>query len=115
MPVTSFVALLTVWTLALLIPGPDFLAVSHASVARSRRDAVFVGLGVAAAMAVWVTTSLVGLTVLLVKCQPLFQAVRLAGAAYLAWLAFQLLRSAVGRTVRGAAEAGAGVKPRGAW
>lgn len=112
MPIASFAALLTVWTLALLIPGPDFLAVSHASVARSRRDAVFVGLGVAAAMAVWATTSLVGLTVLLLKCQPLFQAVRLAGAAYLAWLAFQLLRSAVRRTAHGGPAVGTGAKPR---
>lgn len=114
MSVASFAALLTVWTLALLIPGPDFLAVSHASVARSRRDAVFVGLGVASAMAVWATTSLVGLTVLLVRFQPVFEAVRLAGAAYLAWLAFQLLRSAVRRTVPGAEAAGGGAKPRGA-
>lgn len=103
MPVTSFAALLTVWTLALMIPGPDFLAVSHASVARSRRDAVFVGLGVAAAMAVWATTSLVGLTVLLVRFQPVFEAVRFAGAAYLLWLAYQLLRSAARRTLHGPA------------
>ncbi|MBS2538455.1 LysE family transporter [Catenulispora sp. NF23] len=114
MPVASLAALLTVWTLALLIPGPDFLAVSHASVARSRRDAVFVGLGVAAAMAVWATTSLIGLTVLLVKCQPLFEAVRLAGAAYLLWLAFQLLRSAARRTTSGPATAGPRIRPRGA-
>lgn len=114
MPVTSFAALLTVWTLALLIPGPDFLAVSHASVARSRRDAVFVGLGVAAAMAVWATTSLVGLTVLLVRFQPVFEAVRVAGAAYLLWLAFQLLRSAARRKVHGPAAGSAGVRPRGA-
>jgi RhtB (resistance to homoserine/threonine) family protein len=114
MPLASLAALLTVWTLALLIPGPDFLAVSHASVARSRRDAVFVGLGVAAAMAVWATTSLVGLTVLLVRFQPVFEAVRLAGAAYLAWLAFQLLRSAARRKVHGASAAGPAAKPRGA-
>ena len=114
MPIASFAALLTVWTLALLIPGPDFLAVSHASVARSRRDAVFVGLGVAAAMAVWATTSLVGLTVLLLKCQPLFQAIRLAGAAYLAWLAFQLLRSAVRRPAHGGPAVSAGAEPSSA-
>lgn len=114
MPVASFAALLTVWTLALLIPGPDFLAVSHASVARSRRDAVFVGLGVAAAMAVWATTSLVGLTVLLVRFQPLFEAVRVAGAAYLLWLAFQLLRSAARRRAHGPTAGAAGVRPRGA-
>jgi threonine efflux protein len=75
---------------------------------------VFVGLGVASAMAVWATTSLVGLTVLLVRFQPVFEAVRLAGAAYLAWLAFQLLRSAARRTLSGTAAVGAGVKPRGA-
>ena len=112
MPVASFIALLTVWTLALMIPGPDFLAVSHASVARSRRDAVFVGFGVAAAMAVWATTSLVGLTVLLVRFQPVFEAVRVAGAAYLLWLAFQLLRSAA-RRQHGLATASAGSTPRG--
>jgi RhtB (resistance to homoserine/threonine) family protein len=114
MPIASLAALLTVWTLALLIPGPDFLAVSHASVARSRRDAVFVGLGVAAAMAVWATTSLVGLTVLLVKFQPVFEAVRLVGAAYLLWLAFQLLRSAARRRVHGAAAATPATKARSA-
>jgi RhtB (resistance to homoserine/threonine) family protein len=114
MPVASFAALLTVWTLALMIPGPDFLAVSHASVARSRRDAVMVGLGVAAAMAVWATTSLVGLTVLLVRCQPVFEAVRFAGAAYLLWLAFQLLRSAARRTLHGPAAGPASPRARSA-
>ena len=103
---------MTVWTLALMIPGPDFLAVSHASVARSRRDAVFVGLGVASAMAVWVTTALVGLTVLLVRFQPVFEAVRLAGAAYLAWLAFQLLRSATRRVAHGDGAGAGTVRPR---
>lgn len=114
MPVASFAALLTVWTLALMIPGPDFLAVSHASVARSRRDAVFVGLGVASAMAVWATTSLVGLTVLLVRFQPVFEAVRFAGAAYLLWLAFQLLRSAARRSLHGPAAGAASPRARGA-
>lgn len=114
MPVASFAALLTVWTLALMIPGPDFLAVSHASVARSRRDAVFVGLGVASAMAVWATTSLVGLTVLLVRFQPVFEAVRFAGAAYLLWLAFQLLRSAARRTLHGPASGATSPRTRGA-
>ena len=112
MPLASLAALLTVWTLALLIPGPDFLAVSHASVARSRRDALFVGLGVAAAMAVWATTSLVGLTVLLVRFQPVFEAVRVAGAAYLLWLAFQLLRSAARRKAHGLPAGTGGIRPR---
>lgn len=114
MPIASFAALLTVWTLALLIPGPDFLAVSHASVARSRRDALSVGLGVASAMAVWAVTSLVGLTVLLVRFQPAFEAVRVAGAAYLLWLAFHLLRSAARRQAHGLAAGTAGIRSRSA-
>jgi len=58
------------------------------------------------------TTSLVGLTVLLVRFQPVFEAVRVAGAAYLLWLAFQLLRSAARRKVHGSAAGTASVRPR---
>lgn len=98
MPASSLAALAAVWILALMSPGPDFLAVSHASVARGRRDAILVGLGVSAALAVWVTAGLVGLTMLLVRVQPVYEAVKLAGAAYLGFLAFLLIRSARHRT-----------------
>jgi len=108
MPIAALSALAAVWFLALLSPGPDFLAVTHASMARSRRDAVLVGLGVTAALAVWITASLVGLTVVLVRVQPVYEAVKLAGAVYLAYLAVLLLRSARRRDEAATAEAAAG-------
>ena len=56
-------ALLGVWTLAVISPGPDFVATSRYAIARSRRDGVLVGLGVTCGIAVWVTLSLAGLGV----------------------------------------------------
>ncbi|MFC5907646.1 LysE family transporter [Streptacidiphilus monticola] len=93
MTLASLATLLAVWAVALASPGPDFVAVTHAAVARSRRDGVLVGLGVTSAIGVWVFASLAGLTVVLTRVQPLYEAVRLAGAVYLAYLSVRILRS----------------------
>ncbi|MER6082988.1 LysE family transporter [Streptomyces sp. NPDC001833] len=87
------IALLIVWLLALASPGPDFLAVTHAAMARSRRDAKWVGLGVTSANALWIFGSLAGVTVLLTRVQVVYETIRIAGALYLLYLSFQMLRS----------------------
>ncbi|MEW1775527.1 LysE family transporter [Streptomyces sp. NPDC086777] len=93
MPWSSLIALLTVWLLALASPGPDFLAVTHAAMARSRRDAKWVGLGVTSANTLWIFGSLAGVTVLLTRVQVVYETIRIAGALYLLYLSFQMLRS----------------------
>nr|WP_162468002.1 LysE family transporter [Streptomyces adustus] len=87
------IALLAVWLLALASPGPDFLAVTHSAMARSRRDAMWVGLGVTTANALWIFSSLAGVTVLLTRVQVVYDTIRIAGALYLLYLSFQMLRS----------------------
>jgi threonine efflux protein len=90
----QLLALLGVWALAVITPGPDFLATSRYAVARSRRDGVLVGLGVAAGIAVWVTLSLAGLSFVMARANGLLTALRLLGALYLIWLGAQALWSA---------------------
>jgi threonine efflux protein len=101
-------ALLGVWALAVITPGPDFVATSRYAVARSRRDGVLVGLGVAAGIAIWVTLSLAGLGLVMAQASGPLAVLRLLGALYLIWLGAHALwsaarprREAVGAAING--------------
>ena len=87
-------ALLGVWLLAVITPGPDFVATSRYAVARSRRDGVLVGMGVACGIAIWVTLSLAGLGFAMVYLRGPLTILRLLGALYLIWLGGLALWSA---------------------
>jgi threonine/homoserine/homoserine lactone efflux protein len=54
-------------------------------------------LGVSAGQALWALASAVGVAALLAASEPVFLALRLAGAAYLVWLGVQALVSALRR------------------
>ncbi len=80
-----------VWAVVLISPGPDVLATARYATARSRRDGVLVGLGVTSAIGAWAAASMFGLSVLLARLGWLYDTVRLAGAAYLAYLGVRML------------------------
>lgn len=76
--------------LACASPGPDFVAVtSHAL--HDRRSGVFVGLGIACAVTVWAAVAILGFGLLIKEMFWLYEAIRMAGAAYLAYLGARLL------------------------
>src|SRR5436190_2489125 len=79
--------------LAVASPGPDFAIVVRQSLAHGRRVAIWTSVGVGSAIFFHIGYSLLGLG-LLIRSSPLwFDAVRYAGAAYLAWLGVQALRA----------------------
>src|ERR1700760_4490785 len=61
------------------------------SLLRGRRGAAMTAVGVFSGDLVWVTTSLLGLTALLVAYRPAFEVLRFVGAAYLIYLGVRLL------------------------
>ncbi|AKQ55386.1 amino acid efflux protein [Bordetella hinzii] len=82
-------ALLMVYAL----PGPDMALMLQTSAARGVRAGLATAAGLAMARAAHVTLSACGLAVLLKNAPWLYHAVRLAGAAYLLWIAIQVFRS----------------------
>lgn len=80
--------------IGIISPGPDFLAVSLASVTGSRRQAMSVAMGVVAGTGVWAAAALLGVGALFALFPALFLAIKLAGALYLMWLGVQMLRNA---------------------
>ncbi len=81
-----------------LVPGPDVAVVTRNTLSTGRERGAWTAAGVATAAAVQGVAAAAGLGAVVVRSQPLFEAIRWAGTAYLVHLGVQALRSArVGR------------------
>jgi threonine efflux protein len=78
---------------ALLLPGPDFVAVVRSSMTRGTTSGLLTTIGVSAGLAFYSTLSLLGLSAVLVEYQWLTWVVRVLGGVYLIYLGIRLLRS----------------------
>jgi threonine/homoserine/homoserine lactone efflux protein len=78
-----------------LVPGPDFAVVTKNTLAGGRRRGWFTAAGVCTSNAVQGAVAVSGLSAVIVRAQPVFAAIKWAGACYLAFLGIQALRSAV--------------------
>jgi threonine/homoserine/homoserine lactone efflux protein len=70
----------------LITPGPDTALTIRNSLIGGRKTGVFTALGVAIGLAIWAFASSVGLVALIVASEPVFLAVKYAGAAFLIYL-----------------------------
>lgn len=80
--------------LAVISPGPSFLITARTAVARSRLDGVKVAAGLAAGTVIWSAAALFGLNALFKLVPPLFVAMKIVGALFLLWVAFNIFRHA---------------------
>jgi threonine/homoserine/homoserine lactone efflux protein len=78
-----------------LIPGSDFAVLTKKTLVGGRRRGRWTALGVSSSNLVQGTAAAFGLSALIVRIQPLFEAVKWAGVGYLAYLGAQAIRSAV--------------------
>ena len=89
---------LALFTLASLVlaatPGPVWLYLISRTLAQGRRAGYFSMFGVAAGLSLHATFAAFGLTIVLLAVPFAFDAIKLAGAAYLLWLAYTTVRGA---------------------
>src|ERR1700681_2779740 len=93
--ITNFPAFVGIALLVILSPGQDTALTIRNTLLGGRAGGIATATGVVSGLAAWTVASSAGLAALLVASQPLFLAVRLAGAAYLVFLGIQALRSAL--------------------
>jgi len=87
-------AFLGISALVIMTPGPDTAITIRNTLTGGRAGGVATALGVATGQAIWALATSAGIVALLVASEPLFLAVKYAGAAYLVWLGLQSLRAA---------------------
>ena len=104
--VSTLPAILAVALLAVAAPGPATLAIAATSMAHGRAKGVELALGVLTGSFFWSISAAAGLAALMMQVSWTLEVIRLAGCAYLFWLAFRSLRAAwVGGTAEGIAPA----------
>jgi threonine/homoserine/homoserine lactone efflux protein len=89
------VPFLGVVTVLTVTPGPDMLLVLRNGLRGGSRTAWFTGLGCCAGISLHATAAVLGLSAVLAASATAYSVVKLAGAAYLAYLGVRMLLSAL--------------------
>ena len=92
---SGLLAFVVVAALVIVTPGQDTALTIRSTLAGGRRAGVATAVGVAAGQLVWTAAASAGLAALIVASEPVFRAIKLAGAAYLVLLGAQALRDAL--------------------
>lgn len=79
--------------LAVISPGPDFIVVVKNTLTYSRRTGIWTAVGIGAGIMVHIVYSLAGLAVIISQSILVFTLIKYAGAVYLLYLGYQLLRA----------------------
>jgi threonine/homoserine/homoserine lactone efflux protein len=98
----SLWAFLLISIFVLVTPGPDTAVTIRNTLLGGRIAGVATAFGIALGQWIWALATSVGLVAILLASEPIFNAVRWAGAAYLIWLGVQTLRSAMAPSPRDA-------------
>ena len=92
---TAYGSFLAFAIVLILIPGPDFAVVTKNTLTGGRRRGSWTAIGVACSNVVQGSVAAAGLGAVIVRVQPLFEAIKWAGVGYLIFLGVQALRSAI--------------------
>ena len=91
----NMAAFLGVSILVIITPGQDTALTIRNTLVGGRGSGVLTAVGVASGQFIWTVATSAGLAALLVASEPLFTALKLAGAAYLIFLGAQALYAAL--------------------
>ena len=87
---TAVAATAAIYAAGVIIPGPNFVSVTHRAMAESRRAALYMAAGIVSVNLVWATCAILGVAVIL-KAHPVTAiALRWLGSAYLLWFAYRI-------------------------
>jgi threonine/homoserine/homoserine lactone efflux protein len=96
----ELLAFLGIAVVVIVTPGQDTALTIRNTLAGARRAGIATAAGVSAGQAVWTLATSLGLAAVVAASEPVFQAIKLAGAAYLVVLGLQSLRDALRKRAR---------------
>jgi len=90
---SEFILLATAHAFAVASPGADFAVVIRNTLKSGQRSGILTAVGVGAGILVHVGYTLLGVAVLLANTPQVFKLIKIGGAIYLLWLAWQSFKS----------------------
>lgn len=94
MTLVVFVSIVLIHLAAAISPGPSFVVALRVAAAEGFRVAAALALGFGLGALLWAAAAMAGLALVFEVLPPLFTALKLLGAAFLIYLAFQMWRHA---------------------
>ncbi len=94
MSLGAFLAVALLSLMAAISPGPAVLMAARTGVTEGMRAGAFLAAGIGAGAVVWASAALFGLALVFQVAPALLWGLKLAGAAYLLWMAVKLWRGA---------------------
>jgi threonine/homoserine/homoserine lactone efflux protein len=98
---SSLAAFLAISVVVICTPGQDTALTIRNTLSGGRRSGIATAAGVALGQAIWTLAASTGLVAVLSASEPVFRALKLAGAAYLVYLGVQSLYAALARRSHG--------------
>ncbi|MFC6487843.1 LysE family translocator [Nitratireductor sp. GCM10026969] len=92
-PAVLLISVFAIFIPALILPGPDFVAVVRSSMSRGTTAGLLTTAGVTLGLGFYAALSLLGLSAILAQYQWVAWAIRLAGGLYLIYLGVRLILS----------------------
>ncbi|QKK25486.1 LysE family translocator [Rhizobium hidalgonense] len=89
-----FISIMAALAVGAMSPGPSFVVVSRIAISRSRLDGLAAALGMGAGGVIFAVLALAGLTALLSQFEWLYILLKVAGGAYLIYIAVNIWRGA---------------------
>jgi len=89
-----FLSIIAALSVGAMSPGPSFVLVSRIAMSRSRLDGLAAALGMGTGGVAFSILAFAGLTALLSQFEWLYLALKVAGGAYLVYIAFRIWRGA---------------------
>lgn len=89
----NWILLASVFGVALISPGPDFVMAVRNSILYTRKTGIFTAAGFGLGVGVHIFYTLVGIAAVISQSIFLFSLIKYAGAAYLFYIGFKALRS----------------------
>ena len=80
-----------IWTIAVIVPGPNFFITIQSAISKNDHSVFFVVLGIVIGTFIWAVLSLYGLAFLLKNAPNLYMAFKIIGGIYLIYLGIKLI------------------------
>lgn len=96
-PLLILASVFAIFIPALMLPGPDFIAVVRSSMIRGTAAGLMTTLGVTLGLGLYASLSLIGLSAVLAEYQWLAWAMRVLGGCYLIYLGIRLFLASRGK------------------
>ncbi len=89
----TFLSVISIWSIAVITPGPNFFITVQTTVVRSRLAGIFVVLGTCTGTIIWSVAGYFGITYLFIIAPWIFATLKVAGGSYLIYLGIKLMIS----------------------